>query len=71
MKLTAEDLFGMGLVDKVIPEPAGGAHQEVRGAAASLKSALLAELESLDGLSEEELLEARYAKFRQAGEWTG
>ena len=71
MKLTAEDLFGMGLVDKVIPEPAGGAHQEVRGAAASLKSALLAELESLDGLSEEELLEARYTKFRQAGEWTG
>ena len=69
MKLTAGDLEEMGLVDKVIPEPVGGAHHDVRGAAASLKSALLAEIESLESLSEEEMLEGRYQKFRQTGEW--
>ena len=47
MKLTAGDLAGMGLVDEVIPEPVGGAHHDRRRAAASLKSALLVEIEKL------------------------
>ena len=71
MKLTAGDLAGMGLVDEVIPEPVGGAHHDQRRAAASLKSALLAEIEKLERLPVEEMLEARYQKFRQAGEWKG
>ena len=71
MKLTAGDLAGMGLVDEVIPEPVGGAHHDRRRAAASLKSALLAEIEKLERLPVEEMLEARYQKFRQAGEWKG
>ena len=71
MKLTAGDLAGMGLVDEVIPEPVGGAHHDRRRAAASLKSALLVEIEKLEKLPVEEMLEARYQKFRQAGEWKG
>ena len=70
MKLTAKDLSGMSLVDEVVVEPAGGAHNDVRSAALSLKDALIRHVDELESLSVEEMLEARYQKFRQAGEWT-
>ena len=70
MKLTAKDLSGMSLVDEVVAEPAGGAHNDVRSAALSLKDALIRHVDELESLSVEEMLEARYQKFRQAGEWT-
>ncbi len=70
MKLTAEDLSGMSLVDEVVSEPAGGAHNDVRSAALNLKEALIRHIDQLESLSLEEMLEARYQKFRQAGEWT-
>ena len=70
MKLTAKDLSGMSLVDEVVAEPAGGAHNDVRAAALSLKDALIRHVDELESLSVEEMLEARYQKFRQAGEWT-
>ncbi|MCH2062723.1 MAG: acetyl-CoA carboxylase carboxyltransferase subunit alpha [Roseibacillus sp.] len=69
MKLTAEDLAGMNLIDEVVPEPMGGAHHDVRAAANNLKAALVRHLDELEDLSEEEMLEARYGKFRQAGQW--
>lgn len=69
MKLTAEDLAGMNLIDEVVPEPMGGAHHDVRAAANNLKAALARHLDELEDLSEEEMLEARYGKFRQAGQW--
>ena len=70
MKLTAEDLSGMSLVDEVVFEPAGGAHNDVRSAALNLKEVLIRHIDQLGSLSLEEMLEARYQKFRQAGEWT-
>lgn len=69
MKLSAPDLAGMGLVDEVIPEPTGGAHHDHQATAASLKAALLKQIAELEALTEEEMLERRYQKFRQAGEW--
>ncbi len=69
MKLTAKDLSGMSLVDEVVAEPVGGAHNDVRSAASNLKDALIRHVDELASLSLEEMLDARYQKFRQAGEW--
>ena len=69
MKLTAEDLAGMSLIDEVIPEPKGGAHHDVRSAAGNLKAALVSHIDELEALSDEEMLNARYEKFRRAGQW--
>ena len=69
MKLTAEDLAGMSLVDEVVPEPTGGAHHDVRSAANNLKAALVRNLDELGKMSGEEMLAARYQKFREAGQW--
>ena len=69
MKLTAEDLAGMSLIDEVVPEPKGGAHHDVRSAAGNLKAALIRHIDELEALTDEETLNARYEKFRQAGQW--
>ena len=67
LKLTAGDLTRLGLVDAVIPEPSGGAHEDVDKAAALLGDALEEQLESLKGRSAAELEEDRYTKFRKMG----
>lgn len=67
LKLTAQDLHTRGIVDEVVAEPVGGAHRNHKEAAENLKQALLANLNSLDGLSVEELTSRRYDKFRQIG----
>lgn len=67
LKLTAPDLLRLGLIDGIIAEPAGGAHNDPDGAAELVRATLrqaLAELAQLDG---EELIEQRYLKFRQMG----
>ena len=69
MKLAAPDLLKLGLIDGFIPEPTGGAHHDHLGTAAALKEAILKNLGELDKLSTEQLLEARYKKFRSFGEW--
>ncbi|MEC8941546.1 MAG: carboxyl transferase domain-containing protein, partial [Verrucomicrobiota bacterium] len=69
MKLTAEDLAGMSLIDEVVPEPKGGAHHDVRSAAGNLKAALISHIDELEALTDEEMLNARYEKFRRAGQW--
>jgi acetyl-CoA carboxylase carboxyl transferase subunit alpha len=69
MKLSAPDLERMGLVDEIIKEPAGGAHNDHHAAAANLREAVVRQLESLEQLSPGELLEQRYQKFRRAGQW--
>jgi acetyl-CoA carboxylase carboxyl transferase subunit alpha len=71
MKLAAPDLQKLGLIDGFIPEPTGGAHHDHAGTAKALRETILANLEELSKLSTEELLEARYAKFRAFGEWEG
>ncbi len=69
LKMTAPDLLALKLVDEVIPEPAGGAHHAWETAAESVKAALLRHIGELKELSEYELKEKRYAKFRAFGEW--
>jgi acetyl-CoA carboxylase carboxyl transferase subunit alpha len=65
LKLTAEDLYRMQLVDEVVPEPMGGAHSNHAQAAELLRPILRACLDRLTKLSLAELLERRQAKFRR------
>ena len=67
LKITAPDLLKLGIIDAVIPEPSGGNHWAPRQAAENLRNALLQELQQLQTLSEQELLDQRYAKFRRMG----
>jgi len=65
LKLTAADILELGcVIDDVIPEPVGGAHNDVALAAASVQKYLKKHLEELEKLSPEELVEQRYQKFR-------
>ena len=67
LKLTAKDLLGLGLIDEVVPEPIGGAHRDPDAAAANLKAALGKFLGELRPIPSQELIKARYAKFRKMG----
>ncbi len=67
LKLTAQDLLRLGLIDGVIPEPPEGAHADYDQAAAFLRETLLQALDELARLSPEELVEQRYEKFRKMG----
>jgi acetyl-CoA carboxylase carboxyl transferase subunit alpha len=67
LKITAADLLKLGIIDAVISEPSGGNHWAPRQAAESLKAAVLQHLEELQGLSEAQLIDQRYAKFRRMG----
>ncbi len=67
LKLTAQELFNLGIVDEIIKEPLGGAHRNPERAAESLKEALRRNLREALGISIEELLALRYNKFRKIG----
>ncbi len=67
LKLTADDLMRLGVVDEVVPEPEGGAHRDHDLAAANLGTALRRNLKHARELPIDELLKARYAKFRKLG----
>lgn len=69
LKIAAEDLFGMGLVDEIIPEPEGGAHRDYKKMAESLDSVLWRELSELRSSPPAELLSLRYEKFRRMGQF--
>lgn len=64
LKLTAEDLASLNLVDVLVPEPTGGAQLDHDGAAERLDHVLYAQLKAVRQLSPEALLGSRYAKFR-------
>lgn len=70
LKLSAQDLAKLGIIDGVIPEPLGGAHNDPAAAAAFLKEALLATLAELGGIPCATLLDQRYHKFRALGQFT-
>ena len=70
LKLTGSDLLKLGLIDGVIPEPMGGAHQDQAAAVANLKKALISQLDAISGQPMDALLEARYQKFRRFGEFS-
>lgn len=67
LKLTAQDLFQMGVIDEVVEEPVGGAHRDPRRAAELLKEAILRNLSEIRELPAEELVIRRYEKFRRLG----
>jgi len=67
MKITAQDLKAVGLVDEVIPEPPGGAHVSHDALFKSVDAVLSAQLEELRGLDSEALADGRYRKFRDMG----
>ncbi len=67
LRLAAPDLVALDIVDGVLPEPVGGAHRDWDQAAATLKAALLANLDRLSGVPSDELLARRAARFRRIG----
>src|SRR5204863_3017612 len=68
LKITAPDLVALGLVDGIIPEPPGGAHNDYDAATALVDQALSAALDELSGLTVPQRLDARYEKFRRMGD---
>lgn len=71
LKLVATDLKALGLVDEVIPEPAGGAHRDPATAAQSLGGTLRKHLRELTRLKPDQLIDQRYEKFRAMGVFSG
>jgi acetyl-CoA carboxylase carboxyl transferase subunit alpha len=71
MRITAADLLGFGVVDAIVPEPAGGAHTDHAAAAQKLQEALVAQLSELDGLPLDELVEQRSRRYRAIGVFEG
>ncbi len=69
LKLTAPDLVEQGIVDRIVPEPLGGAHNNPVQAAEILKAVLLDELKKLKKLQPEKLIEKRVDKFGKMGEY--
>lgn len=67
LKLTGADLLKLGIIDEVISEPLGGAHRDPQLTAQNLKSSILRHLKEISSLSIENMLQARYQKFRKMG----
>ncbi len=67
LKLTADNLMRLGVVDEVVPEPEGGAQWDPELTAKNLGAALQRNLERVAGLTTDELLMKRYEKFRRLG----
>jgi len=67
LKLTSDDLMNLKLIDKIIPEPPGGAHNNHKAMAETLKNEIIATLEELEQLPVDELLAKRLEKFRKMG----
>ena len=67
LRLAAPDLEALDIVDGVLPEPLGGAHRDPAAAAATLKTALIENLDALSGVSGPERVRLRAARFRRLG----
>ncbi len=67
LRLTAQDAFGLKMVDAVIKEPLGGAHRDYEAAAANLALSLKESMDAFGQLSTQELLSQRWDKFRHMG----
>jgi acetyl-CoA carboxylase carboxyl transferase subunit alpha len=69
MKITAKDLKELGIVDEIVAEPEGGAHNDYEAAARFVEEVLDRQLAALTNQPIRELLEARYEKFRKMGQF--
>lgn len=67
LKLTAPDLLEQEIIDKIIPEPLGGAHRDHKKMAATLKAELLSEISVLKKMKPEKLVQHRLEKFGKMG----
>ncbi len=67
LRMTAKDLYRFGVIDEIILEPLGGAHRDPHQMAGRLKMYLLKSLRELAGRRVDDLVEARYQKFRRMG----
>ena len=65
MKITAKDLQGLGVIDRIVPEPVGGAHRDPEAACASLADAISEELKNLTAMPTAELQKLREDRFLQ------
>jgi acetyl-CoA carboxylase carboxyl transferase subunit alpha len=68
MKMTAQDLMALGVIDRIVPEPVGGAHRDPKAAAAALGAAIGEELDALSGKSVKQLRRMREDRFLAIGE---
>ncbi len=71
LKGTAEDLYELGVIDEVLPEPLGGAHRDVEGMTRTFSQSLARHLIELQANSVEDLLRKRYEKYRRMGQVGG
>lgn len=71
LKLTAQDLVEHKIVDRIVPEPEGGAHRNHKQAAEFLKDAILEELKLLEKISPDKFLDLRIKKYGAMGYWEG
>jgi acetyl-CoA carboxylase carboxyl transferase subunit alpha len=69
LKITATDLLEMKLIDEIVPEPDGGAHNDHQATAKLLEPVLVRSLHELSQLSPQALVEQRYQKFRKMGQF--
>ncbi|HEY3377920.1 MAG TPA: acetyl-CoA carboxylase carboxyltransferase subunit alpha [Armatimonadota bacterium] len=70
LKITAEDNLRLGIIDEVIPEPIGGAHRRAQDTAQLIKASIQRVLPKLQRLSLDELVDRRYSKFRNIGQFS-
>ncbi|MBU2063632.1 MAG: acetyl-CoA carboxylase carboxyltransferase subunit alpha [Candidatus Omnitrophica bacterium] len=69
LKITADELLKLNIIDEIIPEPLGGAHRDYEATAKALKSSLKENLAQLGAVSRNKIVEKRYNKFRTIGVW--
>ena len=67
MRITANDLLSLGIIDRIVPEPVGGAQRDPQAAMATIKSAIVEELDGCSQLGGDELRAQRRAKFLAIG----
>lgn len=70
LKITAQDLLELGLIDEMIPEPSGGAHRDIAKQCALIRGALSTHLAELSAFTAEELKKDRYDKFAAMGQFS-
>ncbi|MEZ4443460.1 MAG: acetyl-CoA carboxylase carboxyltransferase subunit alpha [Polyangiaceae bacterium] len=71
LKITAQDLLRLGVVDEVIGEPSGGAHQDYDEAGRLVREGIVRSFSLLDGMGGDELVRHRYDRFRALGAFDG
>ena len=67
MKLTAEDLLAHGVIDEILPEPLGGAHNEPEAATGAVATAVKKVLFRMENVDSDALVKARYERYRRIG----